>query len=92
MKITHDSPSVETERELNRAASLLEDLRSKLPEIWMREEADQVLTALDRTRMHFRDYMMDVSDELRANAAAQHEALVRSTKLKPSESSTERHW
>ena len=80
MKITHDSPSVETERELNRAARLLEDLRSRLPEIWMREEADLVLTALDSTRMHFRDYMMDVSDELRANAAAQHEALVQSTK------------
>ena len=80
MKITHDSPSVETERELNRAARLLEDLRSKLPEIWMREEADLVLTALDNTRMHFRDYMMDVSDELRASAAAQHEALVQSTK------------
>ena len=79
MKITHDSPSVETERELNKAARLLETLRGKLPEIWMREEADQVLTALDRTRMHFRDHMMDVSDELRANAAAQHEALVRSS-------------
>lgn len=80
MKITHDSPSVETERELNRAARLLEDLRSRLPEIWMREEADLVLTALDNTRMHFRDYMMDVSDELRANAAAQHEALVQSSR------------
>lgn len=78
MEITHDSPSVETERSLNKAARLLEDLRGKLPEIWMREQADQVLTSLDRTRMHFRDYMMDVSDELRSNAAAQHEALVRS--------------
>lgn len=58
------SPSVETELELNRAARLLEILRGKLPEIWMREEADLVLTALDNTRHHFRDYMMDVADEI----------------------------
>ena len=64
MEITHDSPSVETERSLNKAARLLEDLRGKLPEIWMREQADQVLTALDGTRMHFRDHLMDVADEL----------------------------
>ena len=63
MEITHDSPSVETERSLNKAARLLEDLRGKLPEIWMREQADQVLTSLDSTRMHFRDHLMDVSDE-----------------------------
>ena len=64
MEITHDSPSVETERSLNKAARMLEDLRGKLPEIWMREQADQVLTSLDSTRMHFRDHLMDVSDEL----------------------------
>ena len=82
MKITYDSPSVETERSLNRAARLLEVLRGKLPEIWMREEADDVLSALDNTRMHFRDYMMDVSDEIEslcAKAATTHEALVRSS-------------
>lgn len=64
MNITQVEPSVETERELNRAARLLETLRGKLPEIWMREEADAVLCALDNTRMHFRDHLMDVADEL----------------------------
>jgi hypothetical protein len=64
MKTTNHPPSVETERELNRTALLLEQLRSKLPEIWMREEVDQALTALDGTRMHFRDHLMDVADEL----------------------------
>lgn len=64
MKITQTEPSVETERELNRAQRLLETLRSQLPEIWQREQADEILRSLDHTRMHFRDYMMDVSDEL----------------------------
>ncbi len=64
MKITQTEPSVETERELNRAQRLLETLRAQLPEIWQREQADEILRSMDRTRMHFRDYMMDTSDEL----------------------------
>lgn len=80
MKITQeDSPSVETERELNKAARLLEVLKGKLPEIWMREEADLVLTALDNTRHHFRDYMMEVSDDMATLEAHRHEALVRAS-------------
>ena len=79
MKIRHDSPSVETERELNKAARLLEVLKGKLPEIWMREEADLVLTALDNTRHHFRDYMMQVSDDMATLELDRHEALVRAS-------------
>ena len=79
MKIRHDSPSVETERELNKAARLLEVLRDKLPETSMCEEVDLVLTALDNTRHHFRDYMMQVSDNMATLEFDYHEALVRSS-------------
>ena len=63
MNITQTEPSVETERELNRAHVLLESLRAELPEIWHREQADEILASLHRTRTHFRDYMMEVADE-----------------------------
>lgn len=57
-------PGVETERSINKAVGLLEDLRSNLPESWQRDKADQVLQAMRDTRVSFRDYMMDTSDQL----------------------------
>ena len=56
-------PSIETERSISGAQGLLKALTSQLPEIWQREQAAEIQSTLDNARGHFRDYLMDVSDE-----------------------------
>ena len=54
---TQINPSIEVEKQLSKVEGLMRHLRTHLPEIWMREQADQVLEAANEARGQFREHL-----------------------------------
>lgn len=56
-------PSIEVEKQLSRVEGLITHLKGHLPEIWMREQAQDILESANSARGHFREFLNETRAE-----------------------------
>lgn len=56
-------PSIEVEKQLSKVEGLVTHLKKHLPEIWMREQAEEIHEAANSARGHFREFLQHTRDE-----------------------------
>ena len=56
-------PSIEVEKHLSRIEGLISHLQKSLPEIWMREQAQDIHEAANEARGHFREFLNETRAE-----------------------------
>lgn len=56
-------PCIETERAISRATGLMQALKKDLPEIWQRDLAKDILSALDQSRSSFHQVLQNNREE-----------------------------
>ena len=56
-------PSIEVEKQLSKVEGLVAHLKKHLPEIWMREHAEEIHEAANSARGHFREFLDETRRE-----------------------------